>query len=256
MESYSKFVQKTLLSLPTTVVFVPHVHYNRTSLQKRDVRGMAVLTQTLSTQLSDVRDDEARSRVLHAFRHHFRATTSSSTPAIFVISNVNYDDYLSSCEAEERRLMAAFPRPRDLPVHLRRGKFDLLIISRLHGVVICEVKSVGEDFLKAPAETRMTEVGSIRQRLQKAVMQLNKAETVLRHLLSDICRAGEKVPVRKVLVCPNLSRGMLESVGKGDATLQRVSYKNIILVHWRTFPGLILIEEVWRSVSSPISFWN
>nr|KAG5706770.1 hypothetical protein BaRGS_007273 [Batillaria attramentaria] len=105
---------------------------------------------------------------------------------------------------------AVFPRPRDLSPELQRGRFDILMISK-HGFVICEIKTVG-DTLSIPDMGKHDEHNNIKKRISKALQQLNKEETVLRHLEFTECFQVEK-PVQALKSC--VFSDHMPTVGQG-----------------------------------------
>ncbi|KAK7497139.1 hypothetical protein BaRGS_00011669 [Batillaria attramentaria] len=118
---------------------------------------------------------------------------------------------------------AIFPRPRDLHTELQRGTFDILIISKTHGLVICEIKAIG-DFFGVPSAnmTKNDEKNVVRKRLAKALTQLEKEKKVLQYLISDIGEfRSDKVPIMKTLILPNLKRETLEDVLRDDKELTK-----------------------------------
>ena len=64
---------------------------------------------------------------------------------MFVISQLNFGDYLNEpCYSAAASLL---PRPIDLKSqHKHRGDFDVLLLHRRYGVLVGEVKSIGDQF--------------------------------------------------------------------------------------------------------------
>ncbi|KAK7484466.1 hypothetical protein BaRGS_00024351, partial [Batillaria attramentaria] len=94
-----------------------------------------------------------------------------------------------------------FPTPENLEMRYRRGDFDMLIISPKHGFLVIETKAVGY--------TEVQDKTELQKRVSKALDQLGKSETVLRHLFSDLC---ETVAISKTLALPNVQRAMLSNM--------------------------------------------
>ena len=58
-----------------------------------------------------------------------------------VLLQMQQDNYLNkSCYSPAT---SKFPRPADLPTHLKRGDFDLLFIHRDRGLIVAEIKAIG-----------------------------------------------------------------------------------------------------------------
>ena len=125
---------------------------------------------------------------------------------MFALSQMRFEDYLA---APEHQATLTLPRARDLRDKGQdRGDFDVLIISRRHGLLACEVKSVGDAF--SPPDLSPPEKDAIvAKKLLRAAGQLRKAVDVLTHLLSD---RREPPRVRVSLVLPNVTREQLDRV--------------------------------------------
>nr|KAG5697119.1 hypothetical protein BaRGS_015254 [Batillaria attramentaria] len=95
---------------------------------------------------------------------------------MFVISQLQFGEYLGEpCYAPVASLL---PRPIDLKKEQKhRGDFDILILHRHHGILVAEIKAVGE---KQDADDN-----TVAKRVQRAVKQLDKAGEVLTHIVSD-----------------------------------------------------------------------
>lgn len=78
--------------------------------------------------------------------------------------------------------LGVFVRPRDLDSALQRGRFDILIIYRDLGLMIFEVKAVGDAFdLSLEIRGSVSKQHDIiRKRVEKSLKQLKKEESVLR----------------------------------------------------------------------------
>ncbi|KAK7497147.1 hypothetical protein BaRGS_00011677 [Batillaria attramentaria] len=227
----------------TTVV--PPVCFHRGSYRTETIANLDVTVQIPSKQLSDVREHDAQNRILHALTRLFE----SQQEEMFVVVNLTFDNYLNYAGGYEtskavpvcngadaagvpstvnglnvlppgmsQQDYAVFPRPRDLSPELQRGRFDILMISKQHGFVICEIKTVG-DTLSIPDMGKHDEHNNIKKRISKALQQLNKEETVLRHLVKDI---DPNVPIRKAFILPNLKRQNFLGVLLQDQGLKKV----------------------------------
>ena len=106
-----------------------------------------------------------------------------------------------------------FPNPGDLGKDLKRGDFDVLVLSQSHGCIVMETKAVGY--------AEQVDLAAVRKKLERAVKQLCKEETVLRHLFGDLMEA---LPVRKVVAMPNISREVLKSACAGGDGFEQVCF--------------------------------
>lgn len=207
-------VREMYPNILTSSYFVPSVFMHRTHYSSLHFAGQKVaIPETPRTThpanagfiflASDVRDDEAHQHILHCLHH----LAKERGEVMFVLSHLQYKDYLGEpCYASA---VAHLKRPIDLK---RRGDFDMLIIHRCFGLVVGEVKAVGVN-----VDTDMDK--AIVKRIGKAILQLGKAEAVLKHIVSDKSPAPA---IRKVMMMPNVSK----------ETLQRVlrSYSNVVTV--------------------------
>lgn len=108
---------------------------------------------------------------------------------------------------------SVFPSPADLGKDLKRGDFDFLILSQRHGCIVMETKAVGY--------ADEADVAAVRKKVDLAVKQLSKAETVLRHMFRDLIEA---LPVRKVLAMPNVGREDLMAACDDGEGLEKVCF--------------------------------
>nr|KAG5712048.1 hypothetical protein BaRGS_020774 [Batillaria attramentaria] len=136
---------------------------------------------------------------------------------MFVISQLEFSDYLKKpAYAAAARLL---PKPETLSPHLRRGDFDLLVIHRSFGILVGELKALGlsaADAQKSQAESDADLVN----RLERAVKQLAKSDTVLRHLTADV---APSVMIRMTVILPyvplsQLQRDLCACLGAKDET--------------------------------------
>ena len=132
---------------------------------------------------------------------------------MFIVSQLGFGSYLN--KPSYAAAVSCLPKPTDLNEEYRRGDFDILIIHRHYGVLVGEVKSVGIASHTGVRITRRQEDAAVIKRLQKAVKQLDKSDTVVRHLLSDL---SSGLTVRKTIFLPILAvrscRGFWMSIRK------------------------------------------
>ena len=141
--------------------------------------------------------------------HHLRRLGLDRKEDMFLISELNFGDYLS--KQAYRQATEGLPKPADLPEDQRHGDFDVLLVHRERGVVVGEVKSVDS---MAPA--RM-----VAKRLTYAAKQLGRGKKMVEHIISDLASG---LPVRKTFFLPLLSRNKLTKVLETNAKLLKVSF--------------------------------
>lgn len=172
---------------------------------------------------SDFTDDFAQRHILA----NLQALGNVGPEPMFILSQVNFGSYLDkpSYAAANAQLL----RPDTLEPRYRRGDFDILLIHRRYGVLIGELKSVGwqlsgafktqaqaaENIVKTQAEVD----NDIVNRVKRAVDQLDKSETVLKHVLSDI---APDLSVKKTLFLPYVSSARLQRVLAEQPQLEQV----------------------------------
>ena len=140
--------------------------------------------------------------------------TQTSKEVMFVISQLKYENYLNQhCFSGDAKL----PKPSDLKEEKRdRGDFDILVIHRNHGVLVGEIKSVG-DRLADKSEEQQHRI--IAEKIRLAMKQLDKAESVLQHLFSDKARRPR---IRKSVILPNVTADCLRRVLSSVPLLKEV----------------------------------
>nr|KAG5701949.1 hypothetical protein BaRGS_034531 [Batillaria attramentaria] len=147
--------------------------------------------------------------------HCLQTLAEDRKEVMFVISQLSFGDYLHKpCYTAAAKHL---PRPSDLPESYRRGDFDVIIIHRHYGLLIGEIKAIGLDdafFQKVEADRE----ADIANRVLRAIKQLNKSETVVKHLISDV---APSVSVRKTLILPYITRSQLLQVLDGDDQLEK-----------------------------------
>lgn len=140
---------------------------------------------------------------------------------LFVMSEIDFDYYLNKQKQDKKthkRAHTLLQTPKDLEPSKRRGTVDVLIVDKFHGVIILEVKSVGDtlDDLDVEEGEQMDMVVKV---LEKSHLLLKKEQEVIRYLLKDLISA-DRVSAR--LVLPNLKRNFIQKVLKRNADLQSV----------------------------------
>nr|KAG5711617.1 hypothetical protein BaRGS_016799 [Batillaria attramentaria] len=242
--------------LHTRTYFVPPLHFNRVSYDVQTVAGQSVLVPKVAPSVPslpaaaakpassahssspsqqplpgsvwpdeppatvghapqifdcDVRDDRAQQLVLQ----HIRDLAEREREVMLVLSQLDFRKYLDKqVDPISAAAAALLPRPVTLKPSHRRGDFDVLIIHRQYGMIVGEVKAVGANFSK----TQDMDTAVV-TRVQKAVKQLNKAEDVLRHLVSDLA----PVTITKTLMLPNItSRQLVQALSTSPQIQQNL----------------------------------
>lgn len=124
--------------------------------------------------------------------------------AMVVISRLHFTKYLDKLKYNV--MLTSLPRPADIGIDYRLGCFDLLILHNQYGLILGHIASVGDYFtlLKVPEEER--EMITV-EKLKEAISHLNKAELVLKYVVSDL----PGVRVTKTLILPHISSELLQS---------------------------------------------
>nr|KAG5706765.1 hypothetical protein BaRGS_007268 [Batillaria attramentaria] len=250
-ESWKKSVPEFFPELHRRAYFSPPTLFNRVAFETGEVAGAKVKVPVPSVQLSDVRENEAQFRVHYTFQQVFR---DKAEPMV-VVSNVIFDNYLNNPDGipaiskDDRtakspqtskkgtqirsgdksgtethpkgHVLALFKRPRDLSSELQRGTFDMLFISKKHGLIICDIKALGDAF--GMEKTPMSEEKKhaiVKDKVTKALKQLEKEKRVLKYLTSDVKKG---LRIRAVLILPNMEQKMLERVLSREKELKQVN---------------------------------
>lgn len=138
---------------------------------------------------------------------------------MFVISQLDFGNYLN--KPSYSAAAANLPRPINLrSKNIDRGDFDVLIIHRRHGILVGEIKAIGDRI--SPSDR------DVKKRVERAINQLQKADEVLRHLVSDLQTAPR---VQTTLMLPNISRAQLQRVLAGNPQLSQVGPKDTTSSH-------------------------
>ena len=136
-----------------------------------------------------------------------------------VISQLMFRKYLDNCtNPVEIAAAAGVPSAGALPVQLRDGECDLMIIHLQQGLVVGEIKSVGGgSYFRTQPESQQH--GVIVRKVETAVGQVSNQETALRHLVSDL-----NIAVTKTLLFPNMTAAqLLQALTNSPVAQVRVS---------------------------------
>ncbi|KAK7483874.1 hypothetical protein BaRGS_00024891 [Batillaria attramentaria] len=196
--------------------FIPYVYINKVHYkQEQVVPGLTVeMRQPLvtdqkpgeqpATQESRIRDDRSNIRALRCLKKF----ADRHPQCMVVIAQLRFEDCMVLCDDDNLPCPRKFPDPA-----MRRGDFDILILHREYGLLVLEIKSVGDKFDSSSKENQKDD--EVLKKLQKAVDQLNKQQTMLRFMVSD------KQPLVRVLaslVFPNVTREQLERILQNNPT--------------------------------------
>ncbi|XP_025078791.1 uncharacterized protein LOC112554932 [Pomacea canaliculata] len=239
-EFWLKWVEAAFPDLDSQAYFLPPVYINRVPMTRQTIAGQDVLVlhkpsgqagqsfkvavnpsaaaqssipKPISVQDSDVRDDAAMQRILLSLQK-----MSQQNSEVFVaMSQLQFGEYLGepcyAAAAAQVPLSTSLPPP--LPKNWDKGDFDVLLIDRKYGFVVCEVKAVGDNVRELGLSQQDME-NNIRKKLKQAIVQLDKAEAMLSHLVSDIASG---LRITKTIAVPNLTAHQVEQAIAGDKQL-------------------------------------
>ena len=121
-----------------------------------------------------------------------------------VVSQLKFRKYLDDrINPVNAAAAALLPDVQTLPVQLKDGECDIIMIDRRQGIIVGEIKSVGGSsyFQTQPPSQQH---GVIVKKVKQALTQVNNQATALRHLVSDL-----NITVTKTLIFPNLPSSTL-----------------------------------------------
>lgn len=202
---------KKMYPKPNSLNFVPPIYFNKTRYKKHKEGGQ-VFYVPCSSDMREVMQDKAMEHVLNCLR--LVPMAEEEQEQMFVLTQFQYDDYLNN--PGEKYEQHNLKTPCDENLDDKRVEcFDFFIVHRKHGMLVGVVNSVSE--ISAESEDRQKEMGKIVfQEVQTAVQQLQKANRMIRHFMSDQKRFPR---VRQTLVLPNLSRASLKDTVAQDNAL-------------------------------------
>ncbi|KAL8611822.1 hypothetical protein ACOMHN_053543 [Nucella lapillus] len=147
-------------------------------------------SQDVRTQDSDWQGDTAHDRCLQAL-------SGMQNEVMFIISNLRFQNYLH--KAANPHLPSIYDP--SIPQNLRDGECDVIVIHRTYGLLIGEIKSVGDsDYFRTLTPDEQTQ--AIIKQIRKAVKQLDSQRTVLQHLVGDL---QPPIRITMTLLLPNIS---------------------------------------------------
>ncbi|XP_025112054.1 uncharacterized protein LOC112574906 [Pomacea canaliculata] len=180
--------------METGFYFVPSLYVNKSTYSSEEFAGEQIFITQPSNE-EDMKHDKAIQGILQNLHH----MADSEKEAMFVISQFNYNSYLTTL----KDTFSGHQLP--MPAKLRQqdqnyGDFDLLIVHRQYGLVVVVVKTCSVGSGDGQDDTKLVD------EVKKGVNQLLDAEHMLQHLLSD---QQWNLAVHKTLMLPNISEGVL-----------------------------------------------
>ncbi|XP_070176889.1 uncharacterized protein [Littorina saxatilis] len=205
--------------------FLPPVHMRKTEHEEKKLQsGMKVLvTKEALTDRpkglgpvlveSDVRDDQCQQTVLDCLRRLSQEKKEENV-GMFVLSQLKFGHYLN--KPAYMPAAESLPRPTELKIkNIHQGDFDMLVIHRQHGVLVGEIKAVGD---MQSFQSQAAQDGILSKKIEQAISQLQKADEVMKHVTKDI-KAPSKL--LKTVMLPNIKRADLQRVLKKKPTLMK-----------------------------------
>ncbi|XP_025102176.1 uncharacterized protein LOC112568877 [Pomacea canaliculata] len=238
-----QWVQAAFPDLHSRAYFLPPVYFNRVPVTRQSVAGQDVLvlqsapgqagqsnqvpTSSFSAahpsishpprlQDSDVRDDASMQRIFVCLQKMFE----ENRDVVVGLTQLQFGQYLGEpCyAAAAMHLPLPSSLPSSLPQNWKRGDFDVLLIHRQYGLVVCEVKAFGDN-IRVLKMSQQDVSNNIKKKLKDAASQLDKAEAMLFHLVSDIAPG---LRITKVIAFPNLTGHQLQQAISSDNNLIQV----------------------------------
>ncbi|XP_025112058.1 uncharacterized protein LOC112574909 isoform X1 [Pomacea canaliculata] len=208
--------RKTYPEFGTKSYVLPSLYINNNSYELNTFAGEVVYITRLPDQQT-VKHDMAMGRVLTCFR----LLANLESEVMFVISQFDYDKYLANPRKEftDHNL----PKPSKLRKSDKHyGDFDILIIHRHHGLVVGVVKTCSVESTQGVGDT----TDMVVEELKQGCTQLDEAEKMLQHLLSDlISNQNQQMKFQKILILPNLSEERLGTVLKENQNMEQILNK-------------------------------
>ncbi|KAK7089591.1 uncharacterized protein [Littorina saxatilis] len=200
----------------------------------------------VNVQQTDISDDFAQNHVML----NLQELGNSRHEAMFILSQLNFGDYLN--QHAYAAAAAQLPRPSDKDTQQTKysdGEADFVLIHRQHGILIGELKTVGR-WQKDVNNPQPPADADVAKRVTKAVKQLDRSETVVRHLVSDVAPA---LTVRKTLFLPYVSTEQLQRVLDNDPQLEQAACRSLGTAN---AVEAVLLCCCSDQLSEPASYWH
>ncbi|XP_070208129.1 uncharacterized protein [Littorina saxatilis] len=197
-------------------------------------------------QESDSRYDFAQNHVMF----NLQKLGDSCHEAMFILSQLSFGNYLN--QPAFAAAAAQLPRPSQLDtkkIKYSDGETDFVLIHRRHGILVGELKSVGKSQACGKNPQPPADV-NVAKRVIKAVKQLDRSETVVRHLVSDV---SPGMTVRKTLFLPYVSTEQLERVLDNDPQLEKAVCQSLGAANAAEAVQLCCCSD---QLSQPASYWH
>ncbi|KAK7092698.1 uncharacterized protein [Littorina saxatilis] len=195
---------------------------------------------------SDFTDDFAQNHVML----NLQELASSRHEVMFILSQFSFGDYLN--QPAYSAAAAQLPRPSQLDTKQTKysdGEVDFLLIHRQHGILIGELKSVGSS-QAGVNKTQAQADADVAKRVQRAVKQLDRSETVVTHLVNDVAPG---LTVRKTLFLPNVSTSQLLQVLCNNPQLNQAVCQSLGAANTTEAIQLCCCSD---QLSDPASYWH
>ncbi|XP_025112063.1 uncharacterized protein LOC112574909 isoform X5 [Pomacea canaliculata] len=202
--------RKTYPEYNTKSYVVPPLYFNDNTYELTTFAGEDVYITNPPDQQT-VKHDMAMGRVLK----NLNLLAIFESEVMFVISQFDYKKYLANPTNEFAD--HSLPMPGELRKSDKHyGDFDILIIHRHHGLVVGVVKTCSGGCQNNEVEVEDT-TQMVVEELKQGCKQLDEAEKMLQHLLSDrITNQNQQMQVQKLLILPNLWEERLRIVLNED----------------------------------------
>ncbi|XP_070183023.1 uncharacterized protein [Littorina saxatilis] len=200
----------------------------------------------VNVQQTDISDDFAQNHVMV----NLQELGNNRHEAMFILSQLNFGDYLN--QPAYAAAAAQFPRPSDKDTQQTKysdGEADFVLIHRQHGILIGELKTVGR-WQKDVNNPQPPADADVAKRVTKAVKQLDRSETVVRHLVSDV---SPGMTVRKTLFLPYVSTEQLQRVLDNDPQLEQAVCRSLGA---GSAADAVLVCCCSDQLSQPASYWH
>ncbi|KAK7095181.1 hypothetical protein V1264_006626 [Littorina saxatilis] len=222
MKFWRRQVEEWYPQLQQRTYFVPPVFMNRTGERVVKIYGTEVLVKQRPVDdvpqgagpvlfNSDVREDRSQQNVLKCLRK----VSEAGQEVMFVLSQLNFKDYLPCYSAAAA---SKLPTPKDFKADNKdQGDFDVLVLHRHLGILVGEIKALGDNFQELGLSQQQQEQEVVKK-VKSALKQLDKADDVLSHLTQDLQLSPRIV---KSLMLPNVPAALLRQALDSNPPLKQ-----------------------------------
>lgn len=201
--------------IETRFYFVPSLYLNKNSYAPYDFAGEKVLIIQQSSE-DCVNHDEAMQDILQ----NLRLMADHEKEVMFVISQFQYDNYLSSVDAfvGHQLPMPATLRKQDTNF----GDFDFLIVHRRYGLVVVMVKACT---VESGVHKKTNDYTKLHEEVKDGIRKLQDAECMIKHLFSD---QQWNLSVHKSLFLPNIPQKIIRCLLRMHNTQGTTDVENTV----------------------------